>query len=122
VVLRFLHLIAMAFFVGGQLVLAISVVPAVRRHGSPEAMLAAARRFGTGSAVALAVLIATGVAMATDLHRWGSSVLHAKLGVLALVIALIGLHVVVPQSRRLAWLTLAASLVIVWLGVRLAHG
>jgi uncharacterized membrane protein len=120
--IRFLHVVALIFFVGGQLVLAVAVVPAVRRHGAPEAMRAAARRFGASSAVALAVLIATGVAMASHLHRWGASVLHAKLAALVLVIVLTGLHVAAPNTRALSWATLAASLVIVWLGVELAHG
>ena len=120
--IRFLHVVALIFFVGGQLVLAVAVVPAVRRHGTPEAMRAAARRFGASSAVALVVLIATGAAMASHLHRWDSPVLQGKLAVLALVGVLLGLHVAAPNTRVLAWATLVASLVIVWLGVELAHG
>ena len=69
---RFLHVLGIAFFVGGQLVLAAAVVPAVRRHGDAEAMKAAARRFGAGSLVALGVLIATGAAMAGHYRRWAT--------------------------------------------------
>ena len=43
--IRFLHIVALAFFVGGQLVLVVAIVPAVRRAGDDELMLAVARRF-----------------------------------------------------------------------------
>jgi putative copper export protein len=121
-VVRFLHLAGMAFFVGGQLMLAIAIAPAVRRHGGDEALRSIARRFGIGSAVALAVIIATGIAMASHYGDWDSGVLHAKLALLVLVFVLTGLHTVVPQRRALSYATLATSLAIVYLGVRLAHG
>jgi hypothetical protein len=47
--IRFLHLAGVAFFVGGQLLLAAAVAPAVRRYGGDEAMQSIARRFGIGS-------------------------------------------------------------------------
>jgi putative copper export protein len=119
---RFLHLVSVAFFVGGQLMLVAVVVPAIRRHGTDAAMREAARRFGMGSGVTLLVLVATGVVMASHFDRWGSSVLHAKLAVLVFVGVLLGLHVVRPRTRGLSLAMLAASLVIVWLGVELAHG
>ena len=65
-----LHLIAMAFFVGGQLMLAAVVVPALR-GGDRERLRAVARGFGAGTLVALAVLAATGAAMAGHFHDWG---------------------------------------------------
>jgi hypothetical protein len=74
-VIRFLHVGALIFFVGGQLALALAVVPAMRRHGAHEAMRAIARRFGVASAVAIAVVIATGVAMASRYSLWGAPVL-----------------------------------------------
>ena len=119
---RFLHLAGMAFFVGGQLVLVAVVTPAVRRHGTDEAMRAAARRFGIGSAVALVVIVATGAAMASHFGRWDDPTLHAKLALLVLVFVLIGLHVVTPYTRALSIGALGASLLIVWLGVRLVYG
>jgi len=119
---RFLHLVCVAFFVGGQLLLVAAVTPAIRRHGTDAAMREAARRFGMGSGVALLVLIATGAAMASHFDRWGSSVLQAKLTVLVLVGVLLGVHVVRPRTRWLSLAMLVASLVIVWLGVDLAHG
>jgi uncharacterized membrane protein len=97
-VVRFLHLAGMAFFVGGQLMLAIAIAPAVRRHGGDEALRSIARRFGIGSAVALAVIIATGIAMASHYGDWDSGVLHAKLALLVLVFVLTGLHTVAPPA------------------------
>ena len=120
--IRYLHVLALAFFVGGQLLLVVAVVPAMRRHGSDEATREVAKRFGMGTGVALAVLIATGSAMATHLHLWGSHTLQLKLGLLVLVFALTGVHVVAPKTRWLSLAVLAVSLVIVWLGVKLAHG
>ena len=68
--IRWLHLLAMAFFVGGQLFLAACVVPVVR--GDRPRMQAVARRFGWGTLVALAVLLATGAAMASHYGDWSS--------------------------------------------------
>ena len=58
---RWLHLLAMAFFVGGQLVLAAAVVPAFRgtEGRDREPLRAIARRFGQGTIVAIAVLVVT---------------------------------------------------------------
>jgi uncharacterized membrane protein len=119
---RFLHLAGIAFFVGGQLMLVAVVTPAVRRHGSEEAMRAVARRFGVGSAVALVVIVVTGAAMASHFDRWDDPTLHAKLAVLVLVFVLIGLHVATPYTRALSIAALVASLVVVWLGVKLVYG
>ena len=117
---RFLHLVAMGLFVGGQLMLAAVVVPALR--GRDVELRAAARRFGVASGVALAVLVATGVGMASHYDRWSDGTLHAKLAVLAVVLGLVAAHAVAPRRRELSAALLAASLVVVWLGVELAHG
>jgi putative copper export protein len=118
--IRFFHLLGIAFFVGGQLVLAVVVVPALRGQDR-ELMRAAARRFGIGSAVALVVIVATGAAMAWHFHRWGDSTLQLKLVLLGLVIVLTALHAVTPYTRALSAAVLVASIVLVWLGVELAH-
>jgi hypothetical protein len=55
----------MAFFVGGQMMLAAVVVPVGRRSGDRESLRLIARRFGYGTLVALLVLVATGTAMAS---------------------------------------------------------
>jgi uncharacterized membrane protein len=120
-VIRFLHVAAMAFFVGGQLMLAAVVVPVLRRQAGVEAMGAVARRFGLGSGLALALLAATGTAMASRFDAWDDPVLQAKLALVALVLVLLALHVVTPYARALSLAVLAASVVIVYLGVELAH-
>ena len=119
--IRSLHLLAMAFFVGGQLMLVVAVVPAVRGKGNEAAMLGIVRRFGAGSGVALAVLVATGAAMASHLQRWHDNTLQLKLALIVLVVVLLGLHAVAPRSRALSMAVLLASLLIVWLGVELSH-
>ncbi len=54
------RLLAMALFVGGQLVFGIAVVPILRQDPDRDRMRAVARRFGYGSLAALGVLVATG--------------------------------------------------------------
>ncbi|HEX5984661.1 MAG TPA: hypothetical protein VFY69_10680 [Solirubrobacterales bacterium] len=117
----YLHLLAMAFFVGGQLVFAIAVVPILRGDPDRERMRAIARRFGYGSLVALGVLLATGWAMASHYGLWDSSTLQWKLGLVALVIGLALLHLRYPKLHALQGAVLLASLAIVWLGLELAR-
>ena len=117
---RALHLLAIAFFVGGQLMLVAVVTPALRGQDR-GLMREAAKRFGIGSAVALAVIIGTGAAMASHLHRWGDSTLHAKIGLLVVIFILTGLHTKTPYTRALSLVILLLSVVIVYLGVSLAH-
>jgi uncharacterized membrane protein len=116
----YLHVLSMAFFVGGQLVFGIAVVPVERSVPDRERMRAIARRFGYGSLVALGVLVATGWAMASHYHLFGSSTLQWKLGLVALVVALTLLHLRWPRLHALQGAILLASLVIVWLGLDLA--
>ncbi len=118
---RAIHLLAMAFFVGGQLLLAVAVVPVERSSPDRERMRAMARRFGWGTLVAIAVLVATGVALATEYNQWESGTLHAKLALVALVAVLIGWHLRRPDLRALDGAIFLASLAILWLGVALAH-
>jgi putative copper export protein len=128
-----LHLLGMAFFVGGQVMLAAVVVPVLRSDRA--GLLAAVRRFGVGTLLAFVVLIATGIALATHEHRWGDSTLQVKLGLVALVLALIAAHARWPAVRDaeggaassarmwrhvLELVIFAVSLAIVWLGIVLA--
>lgn len=117
----YLHLLAMAFFVGGQLVVAAAVVPVERRHPDRERLRAIARRFGIGSLVALVVLVATGAAMATEYRFWSLNTLQVKLGLVVAVIVLTALHLVWPRLRVLQGVVLLVSLAIVWLGLELTH-
>jgi len=118
--IRFLHLMALAFFVGGQLLLVAAVVP-VLRGGEEATMLRVARRFGIGSVVALTILIATGIAMADHYSRWGDDTLNAKLGLLVLLGVLTALHVVTPHTRAVSIAVFTSSLFVVLLGVALSH-
>jgi uncharacterized membrane protein len=117
----YLHLVAMAFFVGGQLVVGLAVVPAERKSPDPERLRAIARRFGIGSLVAIIVLLGTGTAMATRFDLWDSGVLQAKLGLVGLVLALTVAHLRFPRRHELQGAILAVSLGIVWLGLEIAH-
>ena len=120
---RWLHLLAMAFFVGGQLVLAAAVVPAFRgaEGRDREPLRAIARRFGQGTIVAIGILVLTGAAMASHFGDWDSSTLHVKLGLVVVVGVLIGLHLRRPTKHALDGAIFLVSLAIVWLGVALAH-
>ena len=113
-----LHLLAMAFFVGGQLFLAACVVPVVR-DDRPR-IQAVAQRFGWGTLIALGVLIATGAAMASHFHFWDSSTLHAKLALVVVAGALVLAHMRRPRDHWMEGLIFVVSLAIVWLGVALA--
>jgi putative copper export protein len=120
-VLRYIHVLAVAFFVGGQLVVLAAVVPVERTAPDSDRMRAIGRRFGLGSLVALAFLAVTGAVMATDLSAWSSGVLQLKLGCAGAVVALTSAHLVWPTRRALPIAILAVSLAIVWLGLDLAH-
>jgi uncharacterized membrane protein len=116
----YLHLLAMAFFVGGQLFLVAAVVPALRGRDDREAIRAIARRFGQGSLVALAVLVVTGSAMASEDDRWGSATLQVKLTLVVVAIALVLVHARRPQQHLYEGAIFLVSLVIVALGLSLA--
>ena len=117
--IRWLHLLAMAFFVGGQLFLAVCVVPVVR--GDRPRIQAVARRFGWGTLVALAVLLATGAAMASHFGDWSSGTLQIKLALVALIGLLVVVHMRRSGDHWMEGLIFVASLAVVWLGVALAH-
>jgi uncharacterized membrane protein len=120
---RWAHLIAMAFFVGGQLVLASAVVPAFRRAegAGREPLRAIARGFGQGTLVAIAVLIVTGAAMASHYADWDDAALQVKLALVALAAVLVVVHMRRPQAHALEGAIFLVSLAIVWLGVTVAH-
>ncbi len=115
-----LHLLAMAFFVGGQLMLAAIVVPVLRGREQGVPMRAAARRFGFGTIAAILVLLATGAAMASHYHKWSDSTLQVKLGLVFVVGGLILVHMRKPQWHVLDAAIFIVSLAIVWLGIVVA--
>ncbi|HEX8206769.1 MAG TPA: hypothetical protein VF587_11985 [Solirubrobacteraceae bacterium] len=118
--IRFLHLLALAFFLGGQLVLVAAVVP-VTREGDRAALRAIARRFAYGSVAAILVLVATGSAMAWHLDRWSEPELQLKLGLVGVIGALVVWHIRAPQRRVLDVAIFVTTLVVAWLGASLAH-
>ncbi len=115
----YLHLIAMAFFVGGQLVLGLVIVPVERQNPDRERLRAMARRFGYGSLIALGVLLVTGYALATHYDLWGSSTLQIKLTLVGAVLLLTVAHLRWPKLHALQGAILLATAVVVWLGLEL---
>ncbi len=118
---HWLHLVAMAFFVGGQLFLAAVVVPALRGAQTRPQLRAIAPSFGVGTLVAIGVLVATGAAMAGHYRLWDDGTLHVKLALVTLVGVLVVWHMRRPRLHALEGLIFLCSLAIVWLGVTLAH-
>jgi uncharacterized membrane protein len=119
--LRYLHLLAMAFFVGGQLFLVAAVVPSLRADDDRERLRTIARRFGWGTLAAIGILAGTGIALASHFHQWESGTLHLKLAFVAVVAGLIVWHMRRPEVHALEGAIFLGSLAIVWLGVALAH-
>jgi len=109
---RWAHVIAMAFFVGGQLVLAAAVVPAFRRTEGRdrEPLRAIARSFGVGTLVAIGVLVATGAAMAGHYDDWDEGALQVKLGLVAFAAVLVVAHMRRPQAHALEGAVFVVSL------------
>jgi uncharacterized membrane protein len=117
----FVHVLAVAFFVGGQLFIATAVVPVERLNPDPNRLRATVRRFGVGSVVALAALLVTGIALASHYDLWGSETLRLKLIAVGLVIVLALGHLRWPRAHALQAGILIGSLVAVWLGIELAQ-
>jgi uncharacterized membrane protein len=119
-IVLYVHLLGMAFFVGGQIFLAVVVVPAHARRPEAIELAPIARGFGFASVVALLILIATGVALASHLHLWDSPTLQAKLGLLGVVLLLSVAHLRWPRAHALQAAILLCTLAIVYLGLELA--
>jgi uncharacterized membrane protein len=118
---RWLHVLAMALFVGGQIVLVVAIVPTLR-GAHREQLRAIARRFGMASLAARVVLAATGSAMAGHRSLWESGTLQVKLALVVVVVALILWHMRRPGAHAIEAVVFLISLAIVWLGLALAHG
>lgn len=119
-VVLWIHLLAMALFLGGQLFMGVAIVPVYTAQGGKDGaahdwMQPIARRFGWASLGALVVLLITGSMMASHFHLWELTALKIKLALVALAIVLTCLHVFVVHgsNRLLQSLILLDSLAIV---------
>ncbi|MCL4541677.1 MAG: DUF4149 domain-containing protein [Chloroflexi bacterium] len=118
--LRWLHLLAALFWVGGQLFLIAVVVPVLRSELTRQEQIRLAagvgRRFAGYSLVALGVLVVTGIGLALEhgvsvqglfVNPW-EQVLIVKVVLVAMVIPITTLHGLV-YGHRLARLGGASS-------------
>ena len=115
----FIHVIAMAFFVGGQIMLAATIVPVERSNPDPARMKAIAQNFGWGSLVAIGVAVFTGMLLASHYNLWSDGALHIKLTLLVLTFVSLGLHMKFPKVHALMGLTFILTLGVVWFGLDL---
>jgi len=115
----FIHVIAMAFFVGGQIMLAATIVPVERSNPDPARMKAIAQNFGWGSLVAIGVSVLTGMLLASHYDLWSDGALHTKLALLVLVFVSLAAHMKYPKVRALMGLTFLLTLGVVWFGLEL---
>jgi uncharacterized membrane protein len=120
--IRWLHILAMAFFVGGQVFLAAIVLPVERRSPDRERLRMIARRFGYGTLATLVVLLATGSAMASHLRLWSDTTFQVKLALVALIAVLVLWHMSRPTLHALEGAIFLSSLAVVWIGLYLANG
>ncbi len=126
VLLKWVHLLAVAVWTGGLITLA-SLVPALRRAGATrEHLQAAARRFGTLSWTALAVAVATGI-WQVDVIGYTWSYLAPKLWLVALAAGLALFHQLTAKRTPPAWrgalqgAILLVSILVFGEAVRLFH-
>jgi uncharacterized membrane protein len=128
----FIHLLAMAFWLGGQLLLFVAM-PALARLDEPArgtAIRGVARKFGTASVVALLVLLATGIWMMVDydLDPGEIPALQHKLELVAVVLVATVVHTIAGAkrarrvSRVASVVTLLATLGVVWFATGIMHG
>jgi uncharacterized membrane protein len=140
-VLRFVHVLSAAMWVGGQLTLSLLLLPVLRRRlpADLRAKLTSTigKRFGLFTlALFLPVQIGSGIGLAAQRHvSWASlgspgygRTLSAKLAVFAVVMGLSGLHGWaygtgrIALARALALGSLVGSVVIVLLATALVSG
>jgi len=104
--------------------IAIAGQSIVARHLGAEnavAARAAAVRMVWWS-IAVGVLLATGALLAGHFGRWSDPTLHLKLALVALTGVIVVWHMRRPHTHALHGVVFVLSLVIVWLGLALAHG
>lgn len=119
--LVFLHVVAMAFFLGGQIMLAFNVVPALRSSASPELIKGVAQRFGIGSLIALGVLVFTGLLLGSHFEMWDRGTFQLKMLFVVLTVTSVFVHMARPSSHYLMGVTFLLTLITVYLGIDLTH-
>ncbi|HMX70327.1 MAG TPA: hypothetical protein PKA56_01075 [Solirubrobacterales bacterium] len=121
-VLLFLHVVAMAFFLGGQIMLAFTVVPVMRAEpAQPERIKQIAQRFGVGSLIALGVLLITGMMMASHFQLWDYGPFQVKMTLVIATIVAVLIHTLRGNSHVLMGITFLLTLATVYAGVNLTH-
>ena len=121
-VLLFLHVVAMAFFLGGQIMLAFTVVPVMRAEpAQPERIKQIAQRFGVGSLIALGVLLLTGMMMASHFQLWDYGPFQVKMTLVIATIVAVLIHTLRGNSHVLMGITFLLTLATVYAGVNLTH-
>ncbi|HMT05282.1 MAG: hypothetical protein KDB48_08040 [Solirubrobacterales bacterium] len=120
--LIFLHVVAMAFFLGGQIMLAFTVVPVMRAEpAQPERIKQIAQRFGMGSLIALGVLLFTGMMLASHFQLWDYGPFQVKMGLVIATIVAVFVHMTRGNSHALMGITFVLTLATVYAGVNLTH-
>lgn len=121
-VLIFLHVVAMAFFLGGQIMLAFTVVPVMREEpAQPERIREIAQRFGVGSLIALAVLVFTGMLLGSHFQLWDYGPFQIKMGLVVATILAVFIHMMKGNSHALMGITFLLTLATVYAGVNITH-
>ncbi|MCB0871568.1 MAG: hypothetical protein KDB52_12105 [Solirubrobacterales bacterium] len=120
--LVFLHVVAMAFFLGGQIMLAFTVVPVMREEpAQPERIREIAQRFGIGSLIALGFLLLTGMMLASHFMLWDYGPFQVKMALVIATIVAVLLHMMRGNSHILMGITFLLTLATVYAGVNLTH-
>jgi uncharacterized membrane protein len=118
-IMLFLHVIAMAYFLGGQIMLAANVVPVLIKGEDQSQIGSVARGFGMGSLVALGVLLLTGMAMASHFELWDDSQFQVKMALVLATFISVFVHMARGNSRFLMVLTFVLTLATVYAGIHL---
>jgi uncharacterized membrane protein len=91
---RFVHLLSAAVWVGGQVALFVAV-PVIRAAAGSDAgqiLGTIGRRFGALAGPALLLLLVTGMAQASHFDLWDAHQVREKLAILIVVLVLTAIH------------------------------
>jgi uncharacterized membrane protein len=98
--IRWVHIVAAAVWVGGQITVA-ALVPALRKTGATtEQIRAAARRFGVVAWTAIGVSVATGIIqlIRLDYPTRGNTALAIKLLLVGIAVAVAWFHQIIARN------------------------